>query len=280
MASLVSAVCPPTSYRTPRRPAALPSSGSRVVRTRTCPIAVAFSGSVSYTSAKRIASPSLATIGLADDAEAGRADGPTTLATPGCRRSAASRRLAAAVCDPAPDPMTSTSAGASIPGANPAAAAAPARATSDDAGISPISGDPSPSPRAPEAASTSPATHPAATSNATGLEAASRASRNPAAVGLSSAGVPRNIRPPNTPSSAGISVSETTMDTSTVAASPGPNARSRPPRATTSAPVPAATISPAARTIGADLAVESRTACRRPAPSASRERIPARKNTQ
>ena len=49
-----------------------------------------------------------------------------------------------------------------------------------------------------------------------------------------------------------MSVSDTTMATSTVAASPGPKARSRPPRATSSAPVPAATISPAASTIGAD----------------------------
>ena len=272
MASLVSAVCPPTSYRTPRRPAALPSAGSRAARIRTCPIAVAFSGSVSYTSAKRIARPSLATIGLGDGTEAGRAAGPTTVA----RRLPAQRGLQAVT-------RRGLRPGAGPDDEHPAAeiggTAGGGRATSDDAGISPISGDPRPSPRAPEAASTSPATHPAATSNATGLEAASRASRNPAAVDLSPA-VPRNIKPPNTPSSAGISVSDTTMDTRTVTASPGPNARSRPPRATTSAPVPAATISPAATTIGADLAVESRAACRRPAPSASRERIPARKNTQ
>ena len=44
--------------------------------------------------------------------------------------------------------------------------------------------------------------------------------------------------------------------------------------------VPAATISPAMKTIGADAAVESRAACRRSAPSASRARISARKNTQ
>src|SRR6516162_5163100 len=130
--------------------------------------AVAFSGSVLYTSAKRTAPPSRATIGLGE--ETGRTEGPTTLAAPGCRRSASCRRLPAAVCDPAPGPMTSTSVGAVIPDAETAAAAAPARTTSDDGGISPISGDPRPSPRAEEAAPPRPTTHPAITSNATGLE--------------------------------------------------------------------------------------------------------------
>src|ERR1700744_1216243 len=98
-------------------------------------------------SAKRTAVPFLAIIGLDDDedpgeAEASRTDGPTTLATPGCRPRASSGRRSAAGCDPAAGPMTSTSVGASIPGANPAEAAALARTAADDDGISPISGDP------------------------------------------------------------------------------------------------------------------------------------------
>jgi hypothetical protein len=47
MASPVSAVCPPTWYLTPRRPAARPSAGSRAISARTWPTAVALSGSVS-----------------------------------------------------------------------------------------------------------------------------------------------------------------------------------------------------------------------------------------
>ncbi len=159
-----------------------------------------------------------------------------------------------------------------MPGANPAEAAALARAAADEGGISPMSGDPSPSPRAPAAAMASPATHPAITSSATGLEVANRASRELGLGGLPGETL-RNIRPPNAPISAGISVSDTTMATSTVAASPGPKARSKPPRATRSVAVPAATISPAVKTIGDDAAVASRAACRRSAPSASRVRI-------
>ena len=75
--------------------------------------------------------------------------------------------------------MTSTSVGASIPGAKPAEAAALARATSEDDGISPISGEPRPSRPAAEAAIPSPATQAAITSSATGLEVANRASGGP-----------------------------------------------------------------------------------------------------
>ena len=206
-------------------------------------------------------------------------DGPTTLATPGWRPSAAARRRSAAVCEPTPGPMTRTSVGARMPGANPAEAAALARATVDVDGISPISGEPRPSPRPAAAAIPSPATQATTTSSATGRAVANRASRVWAAAGWRGATC-RKITGLSTPSRAGISVSDTTIDTSTVAASPGPNARSRPPRATSSAPVPAATISPAASTIGADSAVESRTAWSRSAPSASRLRMPERKNTQ
>ena len=293
MASPVSAVWPPTSYPTPRSPAARPSVGSRVVSTRTCPIAVAFSGSVSYTSAKRTA-----------DRRSERSSGLT-------RGSRKNRRPddAGHAGLPAQRAFEAVSRGGLRSGAGsddehlgrreypwrePGRGGAAARATSDDAGISPISGDPSPSSRAAEAAPPSPATHAATTSNATGLEVANRRAANgrrgPRAseagrVGSRRAwpggrGKSRNINPPNTPSSAGINVKDTTMDTSTVAASAGPKAPSRPPRATTSAPLPAATISPAVKTIGADAEVESRAACRRPAPSASRDRIPARKNTQ
>ncbi len=208
-----------------------------------------------------------------------RTDGPTTLATPGWWRSASARRRSAATCVPAPGPIASTSVGARMPGAKPAEAAALARATDDEDGISPISGEPRPSPLAAQAAIPSPATQATTTSSATGRAVAKRASGVPAAAGLPGATC-RKITPLSSPSRAGMSVSDTTMDTSTVAASPGPKARSRPPRATSSAPVPAATINPAASTIGADSAVESRTACRRSAPSASRLRIPERKNTQ
>src|SRR5579863_2973252 len=138
-------------------------------------------------SANRTAAPFLAIIGLAAEpgaAEPAKTAGPTTLATPGCLRRAFSKRRSAAVCDPAPGPMTSTSVGASIPGANPADAAALARTASDDDGSSPISGDPSPTPRAAAAAIPSPATHATITSSATGLAVANRSSQRDGWAGL------------------------------------------------------------------------------------------------
>ena len=76
--------------------------------------------------------------------------------------------------------------------------------------------------------------------------------------------------------SAGHSVIDTTIAVSTVSASPGPNVRSRSVRATTSDAVAAATIRPAVAMIGENSAVDSRAACTRGTPSASRARIPSR----
>ena len=79
---------------------------------------------------------------------------------------------------------------------------------------------------------------------------------------------------------AGSSVIETTIAVSTVSANPGPNARSKSVLATASDAVAVVTIRPAAAMIGADSAVASRAACTRGTPSASRARIPSRKNTE
>jgi len=70
------------------------------------------------------------------------------------------------------------------------------------------------------------------------------------------------------------------MAVTTVSASAGPNAASVLTRATTSAAIPPATTRPAVRMIGVNSAVVRRAARRRGSPSASRLRMPARKNTE
>ena len=96
----------------------------------------------------------------------------------------------------------------------------------------------------------------------------------------SRAGRGRNSRPPNIAISAGPSVIDTVTATSTVSASPGPNARSNSVLATASEAVAAATMRPAAAMIGPTSAVASRAARTRGTPSASRPRRPSKKNTE
>ena len=185
-------------------------------------------------------------------------------------------------CDPTRGPMTSTSVGASIPGANPAEAAALARTAADDEGISPIpAGNRAPVPGRPRPRSRVPRRHgrdhqqrhrlrggepPEPPRRARRLRQASRAGTSSRRARRAGAGTGRS--------------GDTTIDTSTVAASPGPNARSRPPRATSSAPVPAATISPAASTMRGRLG--GRVAHRLEPVRALGQprRMPERKNTQ
>ena len=77
--------------------------------------------------------------------------------------------------------------------------------------------------------------------------------------------------------SAGTSVIATTMLMSVVSASPGPNARKNSSFPATSAAVPAATISPAVKTIGATSTTVARAAGTRSSPRRSRPRMPDRK---
>ena len=79
--------------------------------------------------------------------------------------------------------------------------------------------------------------------------------------------------------SAGPRVIDTAIAVSTVSARPGPNALSSFVLATASAAAEAATMTPAAKMIGANSAVASRAARTRGAPPATRARIPSRKNT-
>ncbi len=87
-------------------------------------------------------------------------------------------------------------------------------------------------------------------------------------------------RCPQIASSAGTSVSATSVPTSAVTAMPGPSARKKPSEPSTSVPVPAATISPAVTTIGT---MRIARAVRRLAPLLAhvrRRRISVRKKTQ
>ena len=84
----------------------------------------------------------------------------------------------------------------------------------------------------------------------------------------------QNTSRPNTASSAGTSVTETTRPMTTLSASPGPKSRKNGCRATISAAVPAATISPAVRMIGVYWAVVARAASRRLWPASRRARKP------
>ena len=79
--------------------------------------------------------------------------------------------------------------------------------------------------------------------------------------------------------SAGPRVIDTAIAVSTVSARPGPNALSSFVLATAREAAAAATMTPAARMIGANSAVASRAARTRGRPSATRARIPSRKNT-
>ena len=184
--------------------------------------------------------------------------------------------------------MTKISVGDKMPGAKPSEAAVLARTAVALAGSSPISGDPRRKSRATQAAASRPTVQAAAISSAMGRAAATRAAVNRARRACGSrapgrrsrSGTRRNSSPPNTAMRAGSSVIETTIAVSTVSASPGPNARSKSVLATASDAVAAVTIRPAAAMIGADSAVASRAACTRGTPSASRARIPSRKNTE
>ena len=79
--------------------------------------------------------------------------------------------------------------------------------------------------------------------------------------------------------SAGPRVIDTAIVVRTVSAKPGPNALSSFALATMREAAAAATITPAARMIGATSAVASRAARTRGTPPATRARIPSRKNT-
>ena len=79
--------------------------------------------------------------------------------------------------------------------------------------------------------------------------------------------------------SAGPRVIDTAIAVSTVSARPGPNALSSFVLATAREAAAAATMTPAARMIGANSAVASRAARTRGTPPATRARIPSRKNT-
>ena len=86
-----------------------------------------------------------------------------------------------------------------------------------------------------------------------------------------------NSRGPKSATSAGTSVTATARVIRVVAARPGPKARKNCRWPTTSAAVPAATISPAVRTIGATSATAPRAAGRRSSPALSRRRVADRK---
>lgn len=136
--------------------------------------------------------------------------------------------------------------------------------------------------RSGNAASSSPATASAVTTEAvrgrvsavarSAQEAGGGAGAPRGALGHSAAG-------PRTASTAGTSVTATTSPISTVRANPGPSPRNSAERATRSAAVPAATVSPATATIGAVRAVARSTAWREGAPAASSPRRLDRKNT-
>ena len=78
---------------------------------------------------------------------------------------------------------------------------------------------------------------------------------------------------------AGTNVMATTRATATASAIAGPKVRTAGDDATSSAPTPAATVSPAAATIGANVATLRRAATSRGRPSTSSPRSPDRKYT-
>ena len=89
-----------------------------------------------------------------------------------------------------------------------------------------------------------------------------------------------NSRGPNNATSAGTSVSDTASVTSVVAARPGPKARKKSSRPTVRAAVPAATMSPAVRTIGVTSATAPRAAAIRLSPAYRRRRVSERKKIE
>ncbi len=86
-----------------------------------------------------------------------------------------------------------------------------------------------------------------------------------------------NRRFPNSAISAGTSVIATTMLMTVVSARPGPNARKNSSLPATSAAVPAATMRPAVKTIGATSTTVPRAAATRGSPWRMRLRMPDRK---